>query len=60
MDWGIGLKFNLVVSGCDKSVDQCPPGSIALYSRHFEFSNLRHPFSLFVLNILEYYHFSFG
>ncbi|KAJ0490069.1 hypothetical protein HanHA300_Chr12g0451211 [Helianthus annuus] len=50
IDWGIGLKFNPVAPACDKSVDQCPPGSIALYCRHFEFSNLRHPFSLFVLN----------
>ncbi|KAJ0681622.1 hypothetical protein HanPI659440_Chr16g0638111 [Helianthus annuus] len=30
-----------------------PPSSIALYCRHFEFSNLRHPLSNFVLNILE-------
>ncbi|KAJ0548657.1 hypothetical protein HanIR_Chr08g0386221 [Helianthus annuus] len=60
MDWGIGLKFNPVAPGCDKSVDQCPPVSIALYCRHFEFSNLRHPFSLFVLNVLEYYRVSFG
>ncbi|MFS7907799.1 hypothetical protein Hanom_Chr01g00075581 [Helianthus anomalus] len=36
------------------------PSSIALYCRHFEFSNLRHPFSNFVLNILEYYRISFG
>ncbi|MFS7991529.1 hypothetical protein Hanom_Chr12g01071781 [Helianthus anomalus] len=51
MDGGIGLKFNPVAPGCDKYVDQCPPGSITLYCRHFEFSNLRHPFSLFVLNV---------
>ncbi|KAJ0547360.1 hypothetical protein HanRHA438_Chr08g0355521 [Helianthus annuus] len=44
----------------DVSIDQCPAGSIALYCRHFEFSNLRYPFSLFVLNVLEYYHVSFG
>ncbi|KAJ0734664.1 hypothetical protein HanPI659440_Chr11g0422731 [Helianthus annuus] len=37
-----------------------PPGSIALYCRHFEFLNLRHPFSIFVLNVLEYYRISFG
>ncbi|KAJ0643890.1 hypothetical protein HanRHA438_Chr16g0745981 [Helianthus annuus] len=60
MEWGIGLKFNPVAPGCDKSVDQCPSGSIALYCRHFEFSNLRHPFSTFVLNVLEYYRVSFG
>ncbi|KAJ0747637.1 hypothetical protein HanOQP8_Chr05g0191891 [Helianthus annuus] len=57
---GLGLKFNPVAPGCDKSVDQCPSGSIALYCRHFEFSNLRHPFSTFVLNVLEYYRVSFG
>ncbi|KAJ0716441.1 hypothetical protein HanPI659440_Chr13g0512801 [Helianthus annuus] len=50
IEWGIDLKYNPVAPGCDKSVDQCPPGSIALYCRHFEFSNLRHPFSIFVLN----------
>ncbi|KAF5790277.1 hypothetical protein HanXRQr2_Chr09g0381331 [Helianthus annuus] len=60
IDWGIGLKFNPVAPACDKSLDQCPPSSIALYCRHFEFSNLRHPFSLFVLNVLEYYRVSFG
>ncbi|MFS7903553.1 hypothetical protein Hanom_Chr01g00025391 [Helianthus anomalus] len=31
-----------------------------MYCRHFEFSNLRHPFSNFVLNVLEYYRASFG
>ncbi|KAM0041758.1 hypothetical protein Hdeb2414_s0011g00370041 [Helianthus debilis subsp. tardiflorus] len=60
MEWGIGTKFKPVASACDKSIDRCPPGSIALYCRHFEFSNLRHPFSNFVLNILEYYRISFG
>ncbi|MFS7987367.1 hypothetical protein Hanom_Chr11g01021701 [Helianthus anomalus] len=35
-------------------------GSIALYCRHFDFSNLCHPFSNFILNILEYYRVSFG
>ncbi|KAJ0883304.1 hypothetical protein HanPSC8_Chr10g0419951 [Helianthus annuus] len=60
MDWGIGLKFNPVAPSCDKSIDQCPPGSISLYFRHFEFSNLCHPFSLFVLNVLDYCRVSFG
>ncbi|KAJ0433774.1 hypothetical protein HanPSC8_Chr17g0773081 [Helianthus annuus] len=60
MEWSIGLKFNLVAPGCDKSVDQCPSGWIALYYRHFEFSNLRHPFSTLVLNLLEYYRVLFG
>ncbi|MFS7976343.1 hypothetical protein Hanom_Chr10g00891371 [Helianthus anomalus] len=45
VEWGIGLKYNL---------------SIALHCRHFKFSNLRHPFSIFVLNVLEYYGVSFG
>ncbi|MFS8007353.1 hypothetical protein Hanom_Chr14g01260031 [Helianthus anomalus] len=54
------LSYNSVATGCDKSVDQCPPGSIALYYRNFEFSNLRHLFSIFVLNGLEYYRVSFG
>ncbi|MFS8010753.1 hypothetical protein Hanom_Chr14g01300711 [Helianthus anomalus] len=60
VEWGIGLKFNPVAPGSDKFVDQCPPSSVALYSRHFEFSNLHHPFLLFVLNVLEYYRVSFG
>ncbi|KAJ0746315.1 hypothetical protein HanOQP8_Chr05g0176171 [Helianthus annuus] len=59
IQWGIDSKFNLVSPGLDKSINQCPAGSIALYCRHFEFSNLRHPFSIFVLNVLEYYHVSF-
>ncbi|KAJ0804730.1 hypothetical protein HanPI659440_Chr02g0041501 [Helianthus annuus] len=60
MEWVIGLKFNPVAPGCDKSVDQCLSGSVALYCRHFEFFNLRHPFSTFVMNVLEYYRVSFG
>ncbi|MFS7935754.1 hypothetical protein Hanom_Chr05g00407271 [Helianthus anomalus] len=52
MECGIGLKYNPVSPGCDKSINQCPSGSIALYCRHFEFSNLLHPFSTFVLNVL--------
>ncbi|KAJ0584808.1 hypothetical protein HanPSC8_Chr05g0210561 [Helianthus annuus] len=38
--WGIDPSVNLVAPGCDKTVDQCPTGSIVLYwvSRvlHFE------------------------
>ncbi|KAJ0646104.1 hypothetical protein HanOQP8_Chr16g0631441 [Helianthus annuus] len=60
MEWGIGMKFKPVALVMDVSIDLCPAGSIALYCRHFEFSNLRHPFSLFVLNVLEYYRVSFG
>ncbi|KAJ0614425.1 hypothetical protein HanIR_Chr02g0062311 [Helianthus annuus] len=60
MEWIIGLKFNPVAPGCDKFVDQCPSGSVALYCRHFEIFNLRHPFSTFVMNVLEYYRVSFG
>ncbi|KAM0005698.1 hypothetical protein Hdeb2414_s0001g00037121 [Helianthus debilis subsp. tardiflorus] len=59
-EWGINSKFNLVAPGLDKSIDQSPTGLIALYCRHFEFSNLHHPFSTFVLNILEYYRVSFS
>ncbi|MFS8033986.1 hypothetical protein Hanom_Chr17g01575931 [Helianthus anomalus] len=55
LEWGIGLRLKPVAPGCDISIDRCPPGSVALYCRHFEFSNLRYPFSNFVLNILEYY-----
>ncbi|MFS7967591.1 hypothetical protein Hanom_Chr09g00787511 [Helianthus anomalus] len=59
MKWGIGMKFKPVAPTCVVSIDKCPPGSIALNCRHFEFSNLRHPFSTFVLNVLEYYRVSF-
>ncbi|MFS7907596.1 hypothetical protein Hanom_Chr01g00073191 [Helianthus anomalus] len=30
------------------------------YCRHFECSNIRYPFSVFVLNVLEYYRVYFG
>ena len=60
MEWGIGTKFKPVAQACDKSINECPPSSIALYCQHFEFSNLRYPFSNFILNILEYYRVSFG
>ncbi|MFS7955394.1 hypothetical protein Hanom_Chr07g00642101 [Helianthus anomalus] len=46
--------------GLDKSIDQCPKGSIALFCKHLEFSNPRYPFSTFVLNVMEYYRVSFG
>ncbi|MFS7963560.1 hypothetical protein Hanom_Chr08g00739741 [Helianthus anomalus] len=58
--WGIDSSVNPLSPGCDKSIDQCPPGFVSLYCRHFEFSNLRYPFSIFVLNVLGYYHVSFG
>ncbi|KAJ0843836.1 hypothetical protein HanRHA438_Chr15g0695801 [Helianthus annuus] len=57
---GDRFKFNPMAPSLDKSIDQYLAGSIALYCRHFEFSNLRHHFSVFVLNVLEYYHVSFG
>ncbi|MFS7890044.1 hypothetical protein Hanom_Chr00s000006g01614121 [Helianthus anomalus] len=53
--WGIDSSVNPVALGCDTFIHQCPSGSVALYCRHFEFSNLRYPFSIFVLNVLEYY-----
>ncbi|KAJ0732283.1 hypothetical protein HanRHA438_Chr07g0318431 [Helianthus annuus] len=60
IQWGIDLRFNQESSGLDKSIDQCPAGSVALYCRNFEFSNLCYSFSTFVLNVLEYYRVSFG
>ncbi|KAJ0669453.1 hypothetical protein HanPI659440_Chr17g0701331 [Helianthus annuus] len=59
-EYGIGIEFTPTAPVCDASIDKCPTGFIALYCRHFEFSNLRYPFSLFVLNLLEYYRVSFG
>uniref|UniRef100_A0A251VMB0 Putative transposase (Putative), gypsy type n=1 Tax=Helianthus annuus TaxID=4232 RepID=A0A251VMB0_HELAN len=59
MEYGIGTKFKPTAPACDVSIDKCPVGFVALYCRHFEFSNLRYPFSLFVLNLLEYYRVSF-
>ncbi|KAJ0609078.1 hypothetical protein HanHA89_Chr03g0115901 [Helianthus annuus] len=60
MEYGIDKKFNPTAPACDVSVDKPNPGSIALYCRHFQWSNLRYPFSFFVLNLLEYYRVSFG
>ncbi|KAJ0526798.1 hypothetical protein HanRHA438_Chr09g0410491 [Helianthus annuus] len=58
-EYGIGIEFTPTAPACDASIDKCPTGFIALYCRHFDFSNLRYPFSLFVLNLLEYYRVSF-
>ncbi|KAJ0715543.1 hypothetical protein HanPI659440_Chr13g0502421 [Helianthus annuus] len=55
LKWGIDPRFNPEALGLDKSIDQCPKGSIALFCKNFEFSNLRYPFSTFVLNVMEYY-----
>ncbi|KAJ0501718.1 hypothetical protein HanHA300_Chr11g0404121 [Helianthus annuus] len=60
VEYGIDKKCKPIAPACDVPVDKPTPGSIALYCRHFEFSNLRYPFSLFVLNLLEYYWISFG
>ncbi|KAM0026165.1 hypothetical protein Hdeb2414_s0020g00554971 [Helianthus debilis subsp. tardiflorus] len=60
LKWGIDLQFNPEASSLDKSFDQCPAGSVALYCKHFKFSHLCYPFSTSVLNILEYYRVSFG
>ncbi|KAJ0522399.1 hypothetical protein HanIR_Chr10g0482221 [Helianthus annuus] len=58
--WRIDSSVNPVAPGCDTSIDQCPSGSVALYCHHFEFSNFCYPFSIFVVNVLEYYCVSFG
>ncbi|KAJ0770652.1 hypothetical protein HanPI659440_Chr07g0260131 [Helianthus annuus] len=60
LEYGIDKKFNPTAPACDVFVDKPNPGSIALYCRHFQWSNLRYPFSFFVLNLLEYYRVSFG
>ncbi|KAF5807321.1 hypothetical protein HanRHA438_Chr05g0241551 [Helianthus annuus] len=60
LEYGIDKKFNPTAPSCDVSIDKPIPGSIALYCRHFQWSNLRYPFSFFVLNLLEYYRVSFG
>ncbi|MFS7955887.1 hypothetical protein Hanom_Chr07g00648041 [Helianthus anomalus] len=54
IQWGIDLWFNPESLGLDKSIDQCPACSVALYCRHFEFSNLRYPFSTFILSAAGY------
>ncbi|KAJ0856720.1 hypothetical protein HanRHA438_Chr13g0581601 [Helianthus annuus] len=48
LKWGIDPRFNPEAPGLDKSIDQCPKGSIALFCKNFEFSNLRYPFSTFL------------
>ena len=60
LEHGIDKQFNPTAPACDASIDKPIPGFIALYCRHFEWSNLRYPFSFFVLNVLEYYRVSFG
>ncbi|XP_035830170.1 uncharacterized protein LOC118479642 [Helianthus annuus] len=60
LEYGIDKQFNPTAPACDAPVDKPIPGFIALYCRHFEWSNLRYPFSFFVLNLLEYYRVSFG
>ncbi|KAL8201930.1 hypothetical protein R6Q57_011077 [Mikania cordata] len=41
-----------------QSVNDCPPGFVALYTRFFDFSNLRFPLARFCCNALEYYQLS--
>jgi hypothetical protein len=59
-EWDIDVSFNPVAPTKKLAVSDCPSGSMALYCRHFEFANLRHPFSVFLLNVLEYYRVSLG
>ncbi|KAM0007926.1 hypothetical protein Hdeb2414_s0127g00805541 [Helianthus debilis subsp. tardiflorus] len=42
MEYGIDRKFNPTAPACDVPVDKPNPGSIALYCRHFQWSNLRY------------------
>ncbi|KAI3754657.1 hypothetical protein L1987_54444 [Smallanthus sonchifolius] len=58
--WGLNAKFRSTAPIMGKTVDQCPEGMLAMYSRHFELSNLRYPFSLFFLRFLQYYRLNFS
>ncbi|KAL8257335.1 hypothetical protein R6Q59_029376 [Mikania micrantha] len=51
-------EFSPTLPSSKQCISDCPPGFVALYTRFFEFSNLRLPLTLFCCNAIEYYRLS--
>ncbi|KAK1425197.1 hypothetical protein QVD17_20544 [Tagetes erecta] len=55
LQYSITSKYKPTLPQPDQLITDCPDGYIALYTKHFEFSNLRIPFSIFFLSFLKAY-----
>ncbi|KAK1425181.1 hypothetical protein QVD17_20527 [Tagetes erecta] len=55
LKYSITPKYKPTLPQPDQLITDCPHGYIALYTKHFKFSNLRIPFSLFFLSFLKEY-----
>ncbi|KAJ0444312.1 hypothetical protein HanOQP8_Chr16g0629121 [Helianthus annuus] len=53
--YNIGPEYKPTVPQPDHRITDCPDGYIGLYTRHFESSNIRIPFSNFFLDFLKHY-----
>ncbi|KAK1425183.1 hypothetical protein QVD17_20529 [Tagetes erecta] len=55
LKYSITPKYKPTLPQPDQLITDCPHGYIALYTKHFDFSNLRIPFSFFFLSFLKAY-----
>ncbi|KAK1425185.1 hypothetical protein QVD17_20531 [Tagetes erecta] len=55
LKYSITPKYKPTLPHPDQLITDCPHGYIALYTKHFDFSNLRIPFSSFFLSFLKAY-----
>lgn len=55
-DYFIPLDVHPEVPGANACIADFPEGKIGLYTRFFEYANQRVPISLFLSNLLNFYH----
>ena len=54
-DYHIPLSVNPILPDTGQTINQYPPGKIGLYSRYFDYVDLRLPFSVFFVDVLRHY-----
>ncbi|GKD01991.1 hypothetical protein Tco_1172265, partial [Tanacetum coccineum] len=55
-EYYIPFALHPVVPAANASIADFPEGKVGVYTRFFEFANQRVPLSLFMCNVLNYYH----
>lgn len=54
-EWGIDQAFHPIAPAADATIFDMPAGKIGVYTRWFDFANIRFPLSRFLLTVLQYY-----
>jgi hypothetical protein len=54
-EYGIDLGLHPTAPAADAIISDMPVGTIGVYTRWFDFSNIRFPLSRFLLSVLQYY-----